>query len=60
MAVYLNDMFEFSESGLKVVGSYYEDAPYVNQTFKDYNAYKEGVKEFHNSKVDAFLKQYYE
>lgn len=60
MVVYLNDIFDFNESGLKVTGSYYKDAPYVNQTYKDYNAYKEGVKEFHNSKVDDFLNKYCE
>ena len=60
MAVYLNDVMDFSEEGIKITGSYYEDAPYINQTYKDYNAYKEAVTSFHNEKVAQFLNKYYE
>ena len=41
-------------------GSYYKDAPFVNQTYNDYNAYKEAVTSFHNEKVAQFLNKYYE
>ena len=59
MAVYLNDVMSFDENGIKVTGSYYEDAPYINQTYKTYEDYKNSVTEFHNQKVEDFLLRYY-
>ena len=60
MAVYLNDVMSFDEAGIKVTGSYYGDAPFINNTYKTYEDYKNGVKEFHNQKVEEFLKTYCE
>ena len=60
MAVYLNDVMEFNETGILVSSSYYENAPFIGQTFNTYNDYKEQVKEFHNQKVKEFLEKYYE
>ena len=59
MVVYLNDVMSFDENGIKVTGSYYEDAPFINQTYKTYEDYKNNVKEFHNQKVEDFLLRYY-
>lgn len=60
MAVYLNDVMNFSEEGINITGSYYQDAPFIGNTFASYNDYKNGVKEFHNQKIEEFLEKYYE
>jgi thioredoxin-related protein len=59
MAVYLNDVMSMDEEGIKITGSYYEDAPFINKTYKTYEAYKEDVLDFHNQKIDDFLLRYY-
>jgi hypothetical protein len=47
------------EDGIKITGSYYDDAPFINKTYKTYEEYKEDVKDFHNQKIDDFLLRYY-
>lgn len=58
-AIYFNDQFVFNDDdSVKVVGSYYEDYPYLNKTFASYNEYQEQSESFYNQKIKEFFNQY--
>lgn len=55
MAVYLNDTIETTgDDNIKVTQSFYEDAPYLNETMNN-DEFKEASIDFHNTKILEFF-----
>lgn len=58
-AVYFNDTLEEVGTSYKVIGSYYDNAEIIGNTYPTYADYQKGTEEFHNKKFEAFMEKYY-